>query len=106
MDAGGNMEYNKDVSERRAKNIVDDIIDKGIDKDRLSYNGNGNCCPIILENDETVMIRSKQGEQMKSITFRKGNYLTDEFIRKLNSLDEKEAAHQLNGRTEIIIINN
>ncbi len=104
--SGGNMEYNKKVTERRAKNIVDSIIEKGINKDRLSYNGNGNCCPIILENDEILMIRSKQGEQMKSITFKKGNYLTDDFIEKLNSVEEKEAARQLNGRTEVYITNN
>ena len=40
-DEVGNAEYNRQLSERRAKRVYDIIIASGIDKSRLSYRGEG-----------------------------------------------------------------
>lgn len=40
-DELGNVEYNKQLSERRAKRVYDIIVASGIDESRLSYRGEG-----------------------------------------------------------------
>jgi len=40
-DSMGSKEHNLQLSEKRAKAVVDYLINNGIDKDRLSYKGMG-----------------------------------------------------------------
>jgi outer membrane protein OmpA-like peptidoglycan-associated protein len=49
-DNRGSMEYNLDLSENRAKSVVDYLIEQGIDADRLKYKGYAFKQPIA-DND-------------------------------------------------------
>jgi len=45
-DNVGNASYNKDLSQRRAKAVVDYLVQKGISKDRLTFAGYGDTQPV------------------------------------------------------------
>ncbi|MBT2558093.1 OmpA family protein [Hymenobacter sp. ISL-91] len=45
-DNVGNAAYNKDLSQRRAKAVVDYLVGKGIDKGRLTFAGYGDTQPV------------------------------------------------------------
>jgi outer membrane protein OmpA-like peptidoglycan-associated protein len=45
-DNVGNAAYNKDLSQRRAKAVVDYLVQKGISKDRLTFAGYGDTQPV------------------------------------------------------------
>ncbi len=48
-DGRGSVEYNKLLSDRRAKSCADYLIQKGIDVKRISFESFGACCPIEME---------------------------------------------------------
>lgn len=88
-DRKGSEEYNIDLSERRAKSVVDYLLDKGINPARLTWVGYGKTRP------KTVTKRiNKEYPQ-----FEEGTELTPEFIETLSE-EDKEAADQINRRTE------
>lgn len=70
-DSRGNDDYNLKLSQKRAESCVNYLIEKGIDKDRLVPKGYG----------ETALI------------------FADEDIKKLQTKEEQEAAHEKNRRT-------
>jgi peptidoglycan-associated lipoprotein len=80
--------YNKKLSDRRAKSVMDYLISKGVDKDRLTSDGRGETQPKAVENDEEYL------------PFKTGDVLTKEFIDALPDNETKEKAHQYNRRTE------
>ncbi|PJJ54840.1 OmpA family protein [Hymenobacter chitinivorans] len=45
-DNVGKAEYNKDLSQRRAKAVVDYLVGKGVDKGRLTFAGYGDSQPV------------------------------------------------------------
>jgi outer membrane protein OmpA-like peptidoglycan-associated protein len=45
-DNVGNAAYNKDLSQRRAKAVVDYLVQKGVSKDRLTFAGYGDTQPV------------------------------------------------------------
>jgi outer membrane protein OmpA-like peptidoglycan-associated protein len=51
-DNKGSAEYNKKLSERRAKSVVDYLLAKGISPDRLKYAGYGMERPLVSNEDE------------------------------------------------------
>jgi len=51
-DNRGSAEYNQNLSENRAKAVVDYLIEKGIDKKRLEYKGYGFVRPIADNNTD------------------------------------------------------
>ena len=61
---------------------------------RLTAKGYGERVPRTLLNDKTV----------KGYTFKAGTVLTEDYINKLPSTEIKEAAHQMNRRTEFRIL--
>jgi outer membrane protein OmpA-like peptidoglycan-associated protein len=75
-DSRGSASYNKDLSQNRAKSVVDYLIKKGINPKRLEFKGYGKDNPVIK----------------------------DEEIARLSGEKEKEEAHQENRRTEFKII--
>jgi peptidoglycan-associated lipoprotein len=75
-DSRATADYNMDLSKRRAQAAVEYIINRGIDPDRIVARGYG----------ETQLI------------------ISDEEINKLPTEEEKEAAHQINRRTEFKIL--
>ncbi|WP_426493057.1 OmpA family protein [Hymenobacter sp. 102] len=60
-DNVGKAEYNKDLSQRRAKTVVDYLVAKGIDKSRLTFAGYGDTQPVASN-------ASKAGRQLNRRT--------------------------------------
>ena len=52
-DNKGSAEYNQNLSENRAKAVVDYLISKGIDKSRLEYKGYGFSRPVAPNDTDT-----------------------------------------------------
>ncbi|MEI7596232.1 MAG: OmpA family protein [Bacteroidota bacterium] len=97
-DIRGSSEYNDSLSFKRAKSVVDYLITKGIAADRMIPKGYGERQPRTLDKDKIVIYNNKP------YSFTKGTQLTEAFINALKTDDEKEAAHQLNRRTEFKIL--
>jgi peptidoglycan-associated lipoprotein len=93
-DARDTYERNDILSQRRAQSVVDYLIERGIDPDRLVAKGYGERVPRLLLKDIT----------RDGFTFKEGVVLTETYIDSLSSTPEKEAAHQLNRRTEFRVI--
>ncbi|MBK9292684.1 MAG: OmpA family protein [Bacteroidetes bacterium] len=93
-DSRDTEERNDILSQRRAQSVVDYLIARGIEPERLVAKGYGERVPRRLERDMVV----------NGFTFKSGTVLTEEYINSLRSNEEKEAAHQLNRRTEFRIL--
>ena len=93
-DARDTDERNDILSQKRAQSVVDYLIIRGIDPLRLTAKGYGERVPRTIQKDITV----------KGYTFKAGTRLTEDFINKLPSNEVKEAAHQMNRRTEFRIL--
>ena len=88
-DRVGTEEYNMDLSDRRAKSVVDYLIEAGIASDRLTWKGYGESVP------KTVTKRINKGYPQ----FPEGTVLNEAFIDTLDE-ENKAAADQINRRTE------
>ena len=75
-DSRGSDEYSMRLDKKRAESIMEYLINKGIDSERLSAKGYG----------ETELI------------------ISDKEIEKMKTAQEKEEAHAINRRTEFKII--
>ena len=93
-DRKGSEEYNIDLSHRRAKSVVDYLIEAGISADRLQYQGYGKTKP------KTVTKRVARLYPQ----FKEGDVLTEEFILALPEEADREAADQINRRTEFNVL--
>ncbi|MDP1620815.1 MAG: OmpA family protein [Bacteroidales bacterium] len=95
-DSRDSDERNDILSQKRAQSVVDYLISRGIDPDRLLARGYGERVPRAL-NKNVV----KEGYTLKT-----GTVLNDSVINLLPATIIKEAAHQLNRRTEFSILRN
>jgi len=95
-DSRDTYERNDILSQKRAQSVVDYLISRGIDPDRLVAKGYGKRVPRTLTKDITAA----------GYTFKAGTQITDSLIASLPGNDVKEAAHQLNRRTEFTILRN
>lgn len=77
-DTRGDADENRKLSEARAKAVYDYVVTKGIAPDRMTYKGYGETKPVISDSE----------------------------IANMQTEKEKEAAHQLNRRTEYTITAN
>lgn len=93
-DRHGSAEYNMDLSNRRAKSVVDYLIGAGISADRLNFKGYGKSTPKVV----TKRV-AKQFPQ-----FQEGDELTEEFINALTEEADRDAADQVNRRTEFKVL--
>lgn len=48
-DGRGTVEYNKVLSDKRARTCADYLIQKGIDSSRVTFESFGACCPVEME---------------------------------------------------------
>lgn len=87
-------EKNDILSQKRAQSVVDYLIIRGIEPGRLVAKGYGERSPRTLHRDYVA----------GGMTFAEGTILTEEYINSLASNDAKEAAHQLNRRTEFKVL--
>lgn len=92
-DRIGTEEYNIDLSRRRAKAVIDYLIEHGIDAARLQYQGYGKSRP------KTV---SKRVGRLYP-QFKEGQVLNEEFILTLSD-EDRQAADQINRRTEFQVL--
>ncbi len=92
-DRHGSEEYNLDLSGRRAKSVIDYLIEAGIAPDRLQFQGYGKSRP------KTVTKRlAREFPQ-----FKEGDVLDPEFIETLTP-EDRDAADQINRRTEFQVL--
>jgi peptidoglycan-associated lipoprotein len=90
-DARDSDENNLKLSQARSQSCVDYLVkEKGVDPNRIIAKGMGETEPRILKRDYTP--------------FRKGDELTEDYIKALASKDLQEKAHQLNRRTMFRVI--
>ncbi len=93
-DARDTYERNDILSQKRAQSVVDYLILRGIDPDRMVAKGYGERQPRILLKD-----MPREG-----YTFKEGDVLSEDYIEALPSTEVKEAAHQLNRRTDFRVL--
>lgn len=92
-DRWGSDAYNINLSERRAKSVVDYLVENGISRNRLQPHGYGKSRP------KTVTKRIAR----LYLQFKEGDILTEEFIKTLSEEDQ-QAADQINRRTEFSVL--
>lgn len=92
-DRKGSDEYNMALSERRAQSVIDYLIKAGISEERLSPKGYGESIPKTV----TKKINKDYPQ------FEEGTVLSEEFIETL-SIEDQEAADQINRRTEFQVL--
>ncbi len=93
-DSRGTDESNDVLSQKRAESVVNYLIDRGIDPDRLIAKGYGERIPRKMMKDAV-----KDG-----FAFKTGTLLSQAFIDSLSTKPEQEAAYSLNRRSEFRII--
>ena len=93
-DRHGTAEYNIDLSNRRAKSVVDYLIAAGIYPDRLKYQGFGKSRPKTVTKRVNRLFPQ----------FNEGDELTEEFILALPEEADRDAADQINRRTEFNVL--
>lgn len=92
-DYKGSEAYNKQLSQRRAEEVVKYLIKKGIAADRLT--------PVGYGEEKPKKIRKKVAENYAWL--KEGDVLTEDFIKKLKPA-EQETANALNRRTEFSVL--
>jgi peptidoglycan-associated lipoprotein len=93
-DSRGSDESNDVLSQKRAESVVNYLIDRGIDPDRLIAKGYGERIPRRLAKDVV-----KDG-----FAFKSGTLLSQTFVDSLATKPAQEAAYALNRRSEFRII--
>ncbi len=94
-DSRGSTQDNELLSQRRAQSVVDYLISKSIESERLQAKGYGESVPKVVDE--------KIGTENKFLVA--GQVLTEEFINTLPvANNEQETAHQINRRTEFRVI--
>ena len=93
-DNRGSDQYNERLSQRRAESVVNYLIEHGIAADRLSPMGYGENKPKVIKKKLTETYDWLKADDV----------LTPEFIEALDDEEKKEICHQLNRRTEFIVL--
>lgn len=88
-DRWGPEQYNIGLSDRRAKSVVDYLVEAGIDENRLTWKGYGKSVPKVV----TKRIATEFPD------FPEGTELNETFIEGIDEEKQKEA-DQINRRTE------
>ncbi len=93
-DSRGSDDYNEALSQKRAQSVVDFLVSQGVDPARLVAKGYGKRISRVLDKD---LVR-------ENYLFKAGTELNDKFINSLPTEEAKEAAFQLNRRTEFSVL--
>lgn len=93
-DSRDTEEYNFTLSQKRAQSVVDYLISKGIEIERLSAKGYGESNPKVVDQE-----LAKQNPFLRT-----GNILSENYINSLANDEQKEIAHQVNRRTEFKVL--
>ena len=93
-DSRDTEEYNYELSQKRAQSVVQYLIEKGIEPERLSAKGYGESSPKVID----ASIASQVSFLKPGVT------LTEQYINSLANDEQKEIAHQINRRTEFRVL--
>lgn len=93
-DHRGSDKYNQKLSQARAESVVNYLIEKGIEQERLTAAGYGEGKPKEVTKKMTEKYRF----------LKEGDILTEAFIAALEDEEQKELCHQLNRRTEFQVL--
>jgi peptidoglycan-associated lipoprotein len=93
-DTRNTEEYNLVLSQKRAQSVVDYLVSKGIELDRLTAKGYGKSRTKVV--DATI---AAQYPMLKV-----GTQLTEQFVNSLPTDEQREIAHQINRRTEFKVL--
>ncbi|MBR1516594.1 MAG: PD40 domain-containing protein [Bacteroidales bacterium] len=89
---------NDTLSQRRAQSVVDYLVSRGIERDRLVAKGYGEREPRVLQHDVNINLGGKV------YTFSAGTEMACDYISHLPEGDYQEAAHLLNRRIEFRVL--
>ncbi len=101
IELGSNTDFrdtdqkNDTLSQRRAQSVVNYLIEKGIESDRLVAKGYGERNPKKVDK--------KLAERYEGF-LKEGDILNEKFIKTLSTVEEQEVCHQANRRTEFRVI--
>jgi peptidoglycan-associated lipoprotein len=93
-DARNTVEYNLVLSQKRAQSVVDYLVSKGIELDRLLAKGYGKSTPKVVDAEIAA-----QYPFLKA-----GTQLSEQFVNSLPNDEQKEIVHQINRRTEFKVL--
>ncbi|MCR4659511.1 MAG: OmpA family protein [Bacteroidales bacterium] len=88
---------NDTLSQRRAQTVVDYLVARGIERERLVAKGYADRIPRVLDRETNVYVNGKR------YTFSEGMEMNCDYINTLKG-DHQEAAHSLNRRTEFLVL--
>ena len=94
-DFRGDDKSNRELSQKRAESVVNYLIEKGIEPERLVAKGYGEDVPNTV---------NKANAERFPGFMKEGDVLTEAFIKKLSTVQEQEEAHQINRRTEFKVL--
>lgn len=94
-DFRSDNQYNLELSQKRAQSVVNYLIEKGIEPERLVAKGYGESTPKKVDK--------KMAERYPGF-LQEGQVLTEKFIKSLSTVEEQEVCHQYNRRTEFKVI--
>lgn len=94
-DFRGDDKLNLELSQKRAQSVVNYLIEKGIEPDRLVAKGYGESNPKKVDK--------KMAERYPGF-LREGQILNEKFIKSLSTVEEQEVCHQYNRRTEFKVL--
>lgn len=93
-DNRGSDEYNDRLSQRRAESVVRYLTEHGIENERLTPKGYGERSPQV--------VTKRMAEQHAFL--HEGDTLTESFILRQQSEEEREVCHALNRRTAFRVL--
>jgi peptidoglycan-associated lipoprotein len=93
-DSRNTEEYNLTLSQKRAQSVVDYLISKGIELDRLTAKGYGKSKPKVVDSEINTLYPF----------LKLGATLTEQYINTLANDEQKEIANQINRRTEFKVL--
>jgi peptidoglycan-associated lipoprotein len=93
-DARNTVEYNLVLSQKRAQSVVDYLVSKGIELDRLLAKGYGKSTPKVVDAATAALYPFLKA----------GTELNEQFVNSLANDEQKEIAYQINRRTEFKVL--
>ena len=88
---------NDTLSQRRAQTVVDYLVSRGIERERLVAKGYADRIPRVLDEDVVVTYNGQQ------YPFSAGTVMECDYIATLQG-DRQQAAHSLNRRLEFLVL--